>query len=212
MLQTFDEHVLDWWNEYLDTCDEETAKRIMENEFIGEEETVDDYIPEEAENCLDWLSTQTDADKIYKTFFGTEATDNIYDNLPDTQTFLTEIFMSCAGWCDEPDSVSKPTFAEDFVPDMAYHATSYDNPISFFEDLRYGCQSGMIGMLIYNSDCKEIYIKHINDMEEWKTEEEDNLGDVICNTNKYPHYVWMCWLCYEELGFQIARILFPNEF
>ena len=212
MLQTFDEHVLDWWSEFLSNTDEETAKRIMENEFIGEEETVDDYIPEDAESCLDWLENQTDAVLIYKTFFGTEATDNVYDNLPDTQGFLTEIFMSCAGWYGEPDSASKPSFAKNFVADMAYHAEDYDNPLGFFEDLQHGCQSGMIPMLIYNSDCKDIYIEHIDDMEAWKEEEEESLGEPISNRDKIHHYVWMCWLCYEELGFQIARTLFPNEF
>lgn len=212
MLQTFDEHVLDWWSDYLDTCDEETARRIMENEFIGEEETVDDYIPEEAESCLDWLENQTDADQIYKIFFGTEATDNVYDNVPDTQTLLTDIFMSCAGWYGDPDSKSKPSFAKDFVADMAYHAEDYGTPLGFFEDLRNGCQSGMIGMLIYNSDCKRIYIEHIDDMEDWKSEEEESLGDPIKNRDHIPHYTWMCWLCYEELGFQIAQTLFPNEF
>lgn len=213
MLQTFDEIVLDWWNDYLDNCDEETAKRIMENEFIGEEETIADYIPEEADSCVDWLQCcANDAQKIYETFFGTQATDNVYDNLPDTQTFLKDAFMTCAGWYGNPDSASKPSFAEDFVADMAYHAEDYDNPLGFFEDLQHGCQSGMIGMLIYNSDCKDIYIKHIDDMESWKSDEEESLGEPICNREKIHHYVWMCWLCYEELGFQIARTLFPNEF
>lgn len=212
MLQTFDEHVLDWWAEFLSNTDEATAKRIMENEFIGEEETVDDYIPEDYDSCLHFLELQTDADQIYKIFFGTEATDNIYDNVPDTQGFLTEVFMSCAGWYGEPDSVSKPSFAKDFVADMAYHAEDYDTPLSFFEDLQHGCQSGMIGMLIYNSDCKDIYIEHLDDMEAWKSEEEESLGEPIVNREKIHHYVWMCWLCYEELGFQIARTLFPDEF
>lgn len=213
MSMTFNEYVIDWWKDYLSFIDEGTAKQIMENEFIGEEEAVEDYIPEDAESVIDWLDKQDDdGEKIYKIFFGPEATDCVYDNIPDTDAFLTDMFMHCAGWYNNPDSASKPSFAESFVADMAYHAEDYKTPLGFFQDLTHGCQSGMIGMLIYNSDCKEIYIKHIDDMEEWKLEEEESLGESIRNKNHIPHYTWMCWLCYEELGFQIARILFPDTF
>lgn len=210
MTYTFKEYVLNWWEDYIEDADEATAKRIMENEFIGEEETVDDYIPEDAENCKEWLLMQSDAEQIYKTFFGSEATDNLYDNLPDTETFLKEMFMNCANWYDNPNNTSKPSFAEDFVSDMAYHAQDYEMPLGFFEDLQHGCISGMIGMLIYNHDCKQIYIEHMDDMEEYKEELEEGLGEPIANRHHVPHYTFLCWLCYEELGFQIARTLYPD--
>ena len=70
----------------------------------------------------------------------------------------------------------------------------------------------MIGMLIYNSDCKEIYIEHIDDMEEFVKELESEMGEPIRNRDHLPHYTFVCWLCYEELAFRIARELFPDEF
>lgn len=213
-MKTFNEYVLSWWKKYLENSTEETARAIMENEFIGDEEGVDDYIPSpncEAESCREWLALQDDAERIYKTFFGIEGS-GCYDNLPDTETFLTDMFRDCAGWfdcCSENSSL--PSFVEDFVPDMAYHAQHYETPLGFFKDLQHGCVSGMIDMLIYNIDCKRIYIKHIDDMEEYKEQIEGECGP-ISNRHNAPHYTFMCWLCYEELGYQIGRALFPETF
>lgn len=199
----FSEFVLDWWNEFLDNADEDTLKRIMENEFVGEEETIDDYIPEDAESVKEWLAIQDDAEKIYTTFFGYEATDCLYDNLPDTATFLADMFMQAADG-------ELTNFQRDFILDMASHAEGYENPKGFFEALQHGCQSGMIGMLIYNSDCKHIYVENIDDMEEYVADLEESLGEPIRPKEYIPHYTFVCWLCYEELGFSIARTLFED--
>lgn len=212
-MTTFDEFVLSWWNNFLDNTTEETAKRIMENEFIGEEETVDDYIGItedcEAQTCREWLGLQDDANQIYSIFFGYDSTSDY--SAASTEDFLEQMFMENAGWYAGP-SGEMPSFAEEFVKDMAYHAAGYSNPLGFFEDLQNGCQSGMIGILIYNADCKEIYIKHIDDMEEYKSQLEDGMGEPIKNRTGAPHYTFMCWLCYEELGYNIARELFPETF
>lgn len=69
----------------------------------------------------------------------------------------------------------------------------------------------MIGMLIYNSDCKRIYIEHIDDMEEYAEQIYEEAG-FISNKNGAPHYTHICWLCYEEFGYQIGRTLFPETF
>lgn len=65
---TFNEYVIDWWKDYLSSIDESTAKRIMENEFTGEEETVEDYIPEDAESVIDWLDNQDDDGEKFTRF------------------------------------------------------------------------------------------------------------------------------------------------
>ena len=105
------------------------------------------------------------------------------------------------------------SFTKEFVDDMIHHIQGYwGKPISFFKDLQHGCVSGMIGVLIYNDDCKNIYIKHIDDMESCKENMEDEYGCQIENSHSVPHYTFLCWLCYEELGFAIARALWPDEF
>lgn len=209
---TFKDYVLEWWQEYLDTIPEEAAKQLMESEFIGEEETVDDYIGTaescEAENCREWLSLQDDADQIYKLFFGYASKHEVDFT---TEDFLYDMFLQNAGWY-YANTNDTPSFARDFVADMATHAADYSHPQGFFEDLQHGCESGFIGMLIYNSDCKNIYIKHIDDMESYKEMIEESTGEPVANRKHIPHYTFMCWLCYEELGYGIARNLFPETF
>jgi hypothetical protein len=210
---TFEEYVLNWWSDFLEDITEKTAKRIMDDAFIGEEESVDDYVgtakDSEAKSCREWLRQQNDVDTIYSTFFGYNK--QLDDSKISTEDFLEQVFLENVMWPMGPAEVM-PSFAEEFVQDMAYHAAEYGDPLCFFNDLRHGCQSGMIGMLIYNSDCKDIYIKHIDDMEEYKTQLEDDMDECIRNRTGAPHYTFMCWLCYEELGFSIARNLFPDTF
>ena len=55
---------------------------------------------------------------------------------------------------------------------------------SYLNDLqKSGCISGMVSEFIYNSDCKDFYIKHIDELEQIKTDLEGNLGEVIQNKN-----------------------------
>ena len=111
------------------------------------------------------------------------------------------------------DDLEQWSFVDDFVDDIVYHMTGYDNAEGFFKDLEYGgCSSGMIGMFIYHSDCKKFYIQHIDDMENMKEELEEEMGEPIQNRNHQPHYTFMCWLCYEEFANEVARLLFEDDF
>lgn len=209
-MKTFDEYVLDWWDDYLDEAEEHTLKALMEG-LIGEEETIDDYIPEDAESPREWLKNNMQADEIYDKYFGYAKNDGLrQDDMPDTFQFVRNMLIENVAWPDGDES-TQPSFANDFIDNMAADIEGYDYPLGFFEDLQKGgCQSGMVGFLIYNSDCKRIYIEHIDDMEEWKNLMEDEMG-AIQNEQHLPHYTFMCWLCYEELAFSIARALYPDE-
>lgn len=206
MEKDFDQYVLDWWHDYLDNHQDE-SKRLME-EFIGEEETIEDYLDDD-QTPYDWCYNEmTDAGTIYDIFFGwPTGMCKWYDDMPSTSDFLREMFEQAASY-----ELREYSYAKEFIEDMASEVEGYSNPSGFFLDLQHGCQSGMIGMLIYNSDCKRIYIEHIDSMEAFKLEMEGELGDAIRNTQELPHYTFMCWLCYEELGYRIAGALFPNKF
>ncbi len=87
-----------------------------------------------------------------------------------------------------------------------------NNIETFFNDLQqHGCISGMIGSFIYNSDCKKFYINHIDDLEEFKEEIEDEYGYEIENRKDLPHYVFMCWFCFEEFAYQLYNEILGNE-
>ena len=95
------------------------------------------------------------------------------------------------------------SFTEEFDEIIRTNAEGYGDAKndlkSFLEDLQQGgCMSGMISEFIYNSDCKDFYVKYIDDMEDMKKGIEDEMGEVIKNRHDLPHYTFMCWLCFEE--------------
>lgn len=208
-MKTFDEYVLDWWNDYLDEAEEHTLNALMKD-LIGENETIADYIPEEAESPREWLRENMAADGIYDRYFGHIRSNLCPDNMPDTFQFVRAMLMENVAWPDGSISFL-PSFTDQFIDATAVEIEGYNNPTGYFDDLQKGgCQSGMVGFLIYNSACKQIYIDNMDDMEEYKNILEDEMGEAIRNKQHLPHYTFMCWLCYEEFVYSIARALFPD--
>ena len=104
------------------------------------------------------------------------------------------------------------SFEEDFKAIINEKLQDYDSPQNFFEDLQQGgCLSGLISEFIYNKDCKDFYIKHIDDMEWMKEDLEDSIGESIKNRHKLPHYVFMCHLCFEEYTYRMYNEIFENN-
>ena len=108
--------------------------------------------------------------------------------------------------------IDKLIFEEDFKAIINEKLQDYDIPQNFFEDLQQGgCLSGLISEFIYNKDCKDFYIKHIDDLEWMKEYLEDNIGEAIKNRHKLPHYVFMCHLCFEEYTYRMYNEIFENN-
>ena len=162
---------------------------------------------DEGVSIYDFLLEMSDENEIYEALFGYEAKVKTLDDLPDTEGFLTRMFQEVG-----KDYIKEYDFANELLEDMAGHCFNYANPAGFFQDLQCGgCASGMIGMFIYHSDCKDFYINHIDSMEDFVEELEDELGCSIKNEAKMPHYTFICWVCYEELAFRIANELWDGE-
>jgi hypothetical protein len=108
------------------------------------------------------------------------------------------------------------SFSEEFNQIISDKCEGYDGKAkdklkSFFNDLQHGgCISGLIGDFIYNSDNKAFYIKHIDDLEDFKTDLEDSLGERITDRNNLPHYTFVVWLCFEEYCYNIYTSIFEN--
>lgn len=107
------------------------------------------------------------------------------------------------------------SFAKDFNNIILSHLGNYGKTKaglkSFFEDLQHGgCISGMIGEFVYHSDCKEFYIKHIDDLEEFREELGAEIGEPIANRHNTKHYTFVVWLCFEEYCYNIYRNTFDN--
>ena len=204
---TFDEYVSEWWSKYIESHQDDFKNNLGEI-FTQLGYNKEEYL-EEGQTVTDFLSG-LDAGTVYEDILSCDRKiDKWIEDIPATEDFLTDVFTKVV----EEIYNTYWSFADDFIADMAYHSQEYASPISFFTDLSYGgCMSGMIGMLIYNDDCKKIYIENIDDMQGFLEEEEEEIGGPIYNKQHLPHYTFMCWFCYEELGYAIARALFPNEF
>ena len=202
---TFHEYVTDWFHELVEQheSDKEWCEDLFSQLGYNEAEYLD-----EGETCYDFLMAMSDENEIYEALFGYEAKVKNLDDLPDTEGFLSAMFKEVG-----KQYIKDYYFAEELLEDMSEECDGYTNPIGFFQDLQQGgCGSGMIGMFIYNTDCRNFYVKNIDSMEEFVEEFEDELGCPIKNENRLPHYTFICWLCYEELAYRIARELWDDKF
>ena len=108
------------------------------------------------------------------------------------------------------------SFIDDFNEIIECQIDGYDGTAkqklkSFLEDMqRGGCMSGLIGDFIYNSDCKDFYIKHIDDLEEFKNELDEQIGEAIKNRHSLPHYTFIVWLCFEEYCYNLYNNIFEQ--
>ena len=193
---TFKEYVIDWFHEFVkqhdfdkEWCEDLFSQMGYDNTYLDGEGTP-----------YGFLMTIPDENEIYEALFGSNAKVKFVDDLPDTEGFVTEMLKEVG-----KDLIKKYDFAEDLIEDMACNCSDYSTPEGFFQDLQCGgCASGMVGMFIYNSNCKDFYIKHIDDMEAFMEDWEEEVGETCKNSQKLPHYTWLCWFCYEELAFRIA--------
>lgn len=81
----------------------------------------------------------------------------------------------------------------------------YEEAEGFFNDLfQHGCQSGMIGELIYYRDTHKFAKKHIEDILELKTELEEAMGQPVIDRNKGDELNFLAWLAFEEIARELA--------
>lgn len=203
-MTNFKEYVLDWFHQLVEEhyTDKEWQRDLFTQLGYNEAQNLDD-----GDSIYDFLLAMSDENFVYEALFGYNAKVKNLDDLPDTESFLKGMFKEVGG-----QYIKDYDFAEELLEDMAVHCIGYNNPIGFFQDLQHGgCVSGMIGMFIYNTDCKKFYIDHIYSMEDFVEDFENELGCPFKNEHKLPRYTFICWVCYEELGFRVANELWDGE-
>ena len=72
-----------------------------------------------------------------------------------------------------------------------------DTPEQYARDtLQSGCSSGNVSALIYYTDTRAFYIKHLEEIDELIAQIETDTGAPL--TPSSPRYNWCAWLAYEE--------------
>lgn len=183
-LTDFEDYVEEWW--------EESVQDIMDGIENGDENKIEDYKKLCEKLGIDNLGDLDDGLEIYQKVILNSGYFKPYE-------FMSEYI--------EEHFIINYDFQWELLEDIVNHIIEYSNPVSFFEDLNYGgCKSGMIGMFVYNNDCKKFYIKHIDEMEEYMLSLEDELGIRINNGDNLPRYTFVCWVCYEEFCRQLSTL------
>lgn len=199
-MKDFNEYVIVWFQDFV--SDHEDNSEWLSN-LAGQL----GYKQNGEETELEYLQTMYDAEFIYKSLFGESCI--LVDDLPTTEGFAREMLTETA----KDLELSKYDFVGELLDDMAEHIEGYNTPLGFFKDLDYGgCESGLVGMFVYNPDCKNFYIQHIDSMEDFKEDWETMNVESVRNTKRLPHYTFLCWFCYEQVGYEIGRALFPKVF
>lgn len=104
----------------------------------------------------------------------------------------------------EKAGVDDYSFSEELKEIYKDHIESYPGVKGFFDDLAYGgCRSGMMGEFIWTEEIKEFYVKHIDDLEAYKRDLEEELGEPIMDKD-LSHSELVTWLVVEEVARRVS--------
>ncbi len=194
---TFNEYVKQWFDEFLEDHKERSEELFKVMLFTDEDLDGDESAYEHLSNL--------EPNEIWDLCFINSHVS--FDDLIDVCGFWTMVLPKVV---DELGIKYK--FTKDMVDDIGYHCEDYDDPVGFFQDLQHGgCMSGITSMFMYFDETKKFYIEHMEQLEYFVEDLEEELGEPIRKKDSTPRYVFVCMLCYEELARKIGQELFPNE-
>ena len=91
------------------------------------------------------------------------------------------------------------SFSADMQEILLDHMSKYDNPLTGLEEITtHGCVSGVLTDFIYHSDTREFYRQHMDSIEEYISDLEDDLGDRIDLSASSNHFTGATWLVAEQ--------------
>ena len=109
----------------------------------------------------------------------------------------------------EETGLADRSFSADMQEILLDHMSRYDNPVTGVEEIStHGCASGVLSDFVYYSDTKEFYTKHIDDIEDFIYDLEDDLGESI--RLDHPRYNSAVWLVTEESARLVSDSLAEN--
>lgn len=126
----------------------------------------------------------------------TDAVDYHYGFTP-ADYFNEAVMKEALSRTFEEAGLADRSFSTDMQTVLLDHMAKYDNPVDGVEEISiHGCVSGILSDFVYYSDTKEFYTKHIDDIEDFIYDLEDDLGESI--TLDHPRYNSAVWLVTER--------------
>lgn len=84
---------------------------------------------------------------------------------------------------------------------------NYETAESYFSDLSHGCESGIVGELIYYSDTHPFAQKHIEDILNMMGDIEEETGEPLHIPTDTDKLNWLAWFGFEEEARRLANDL-----
>jgi hypothetical protein len=116
----------------------------------------------------------------------------------DPQTFL--------GWLEAlAEAHHERTLYGDVLCDVIEREREENDGAGYISDVvENGCQSGLVGRLVDHDDCREWFIKHIDEIDKLYFECKEEGRDIELTP---PLYVHLAWFAYEEIIRRIGQDL-----
>ena len=138
----------------------------------------------------------------------TDAVDYHYGFTP-ADYFNEAVMKEALSRTFEKTGLADRSFSADMQEILLDHMSRYDNPVTGVEEIStHGCASGVLSDFIYYSDTREFYTKHIDDIEDFIYDLEDDLGESI--TLDHPRYNSAVWLVAEQCASYVVDGLAEN--
>lgn len=138
----------------------------------------------------------------------TDAVDYHYGFTP-ADYFNEAVMKEALSRTFEKTGLADRSFSADMQEILLDHMSRYDNPVTGVEEIStHGCASGVLSDFIYYSDTREFYTKHIDDIEDFIYDLEDDLGESI--TLDHPRYNSAVWLVAEQCASFVVDGLAEN--
>jgi len=83
----------------------------------------------------------------------------------------------------------------------------YDKAESYFDDLSHGCESGIVGELIYYSDTHPFAQKHLEDIMNLLADTGEELGEPIKIPTDTDSVNWLAWFGFEQTAYNLQNQL-----
>lgn len=86
---------------------------------------------------------------------------------------------------------------------VVQEALDYHNPKNFFQDLlNHGCQSGMVGGLVYYKDTHAFFEENYSEIEEIRTDYEFETGQELIVVGDLKNF--LAWFAFERTAQLLA--------
>lgn len=129
-------------------------------------------------------------------------TDSVDHHLGFTPAdYFNEIVMEDAlATSFEQAGLDEYSFSADMQEILLDHMSRYDNPLTGLEEITtHGCVSGVLTDFIYHSDTREFYRQHMDSIEDFISDLEDDLGEHIdLSASSTNHFTGATWLVAEQ--------------